>query len=106
MRLDVIRLAKVPEGIRAGNRPRLRRRWRERSGAGRSAFRHELSAAVLLRLLAMTGLLPSETLVALASALDADRASSFKEGRSLEHLGLAGRTAGEVRRVFELGPTA
>jgi opine dehydrogenase len=43
-------------------------------------------------------------LVALSSAmLGRDFA---REGRSLEHLGLAGRTPDEVRRVFELGPTA
>ncbi len=42
-------------------------------------------------------------LIALSSAmLGRDFA---REGRSLEHLGLAGRTAGEVKRVFELGPT-
>jgi opine dehydrogenase len=41
-------------------------------------------------------------LIALSSAmLGRDFAG---EGRSLEHLGLAGRTAEEVRRVFELGP--
>ena len=43
-------------------------------------------------------------LIALSSAmLGRDFA---REGRSLEHLGLAGRPAEEVRRVFELGPTA
>jgi len=42
-------------------------------------------------------------LIALSSAmLGRDFA---REGRSLEHLGLAGCTAEEVRRVFELGPT-
>jgi hypothetical protein len=42
-------------------------------------------------------------LIALSSAtLGRDLA---REGRNLEHLGLAGLTAGEVRRVFELGPT-
>src|SRR4029079_17623712 len=42
-------------------------------------------------------------LIALSSAmLGRDFAA---EGRSLEHLGLVGCTAEEVRRVFELGPT-